>query len=184
MNNNTPALNITLPDVPFILDIQALYEKLGNLTDLRKPKGMRYSLAVVGLLALLANFAGQNSFEQIAAWAKGHCPELVLLLGLARPRMPHAVTFNRVLGEKVNSVEVENLISEHFKERLSEQIPARGSLTLSIDGKTLRGTIPQGNKQGVHLMAAYLPQSGIVLAQLEVGAKTRPSLFRGPIILR
>lgn len=172
MNNTTIALNIALPDVPFMLEIQALYHKLEALSDQRRPKGLRYSLAVLVMLALLAKFAGQNSIAQIAAWVKGHCPELVQLLALSRPTMPHPVTFSRVLGDKVDSTQVQSLISDYFKEHLSNQIPARGSITLSIDGKTLRGTIPNGRKQGVHLMAAYLPGQGVVLAQVEVGAKT------------
>lgn len=40
---------------------------------------------------------------------------------------------------------------------------------LTIDGKTLRGTIPAGATQGVHLVAAYLPQAGCVLAEIAVG---------------
>ncbi len=174
MNNTTINLNLTLPDVPFILDIQSLYHKLCGLTDQRNPKGVRYHLPVLGLLALLAKFAGQNTIEEIAAWAKGHCLELVQLLGLTRTTMPHPVTWSRVLGDKLNCEQLEKLISDHFKAQLGSQIPAqgRGSLTISIDGKTLRGTIPAGAKRGVHLMAAYLPQQGIVVAQIEVGAKT------------
>ena len=172
MNDTTIALNIALPDVPFILDIQALYHKLEGLTDQRNPKGVRYPLPVLGILALLAKFAGQNTIEEIAAWAKGHGPELSGLLGLARQAMPHPVTFSRVLGNKLNCVELEELIREHFKARLSSQVPQRGDLTISIDGKTLRGTIPAGHNHGVHLMAAYLPKQGVVVAQIEVGAKT------------
>jgi predicted transposase YbfD/YdcC len=42
---------------------------------------------------------------------------------------------------------------------------------MPLDGKTLRGTIPPGKTQGVHLLAAYLPSEGIVLFQVEVGSK-------------
>jgi len=42
---------------------------------------------------------------------------------------------------------------------------------IAIDGKTLRGTIPLGSTQGVHLVAAYMPRIGVVLAQLEVQEK-------------
>ncbi len=172
MNNTTPGFKIALPEVPFIADIQALYHKLSGLTDYRKPKGVRYPLALLAVLALLAKFAGQNTFEEIAEWTKGHCLELVDFLGLSRPTMPHAVTFSRVLGDKLNVIELEGLIGEYFKGQIGPQIPQRGSVTLSIDGKTLRGTIPSGHKQGVHLMAAYLPKQGVVIAQIEVGAKT------------
>jgi hypothetical protein len=50
--------------------------------------------------------------------------------------------------------------------------PKRGSIQVCLDGKTLRGTIPAGHSHGVHLMAAYLPQQGVVLMQMQVGEKT------------
>ncbi len=77
MNNTTPDFKGTLPEVPFIAHIQVLYHKLSTLTDYRKPKGVRYSLPLLAILALLAKFAGQNTFEEIAEWTKGHCLELI-----------------------------------------------------------------------------------------------------------
>jgi predicted transposase YbfD/YdcC len=45
------------------------------------------------------------------------------------------------------------------------------TVVLSLDGKTLCGTIDLKQTRGVHLLAAYLPQEGIVLFQMEVGLK-------------
>lgn len=45
------------------------------------------------------------------------------------------------------------------------------SVELNLDGKTLRGTIPSGKTKGLHLLAAYLPDEGIVLMQAEVERK-------------
>jgi hypothetical protein len=58
------------------------------------------------------------------------------------------------------------------------------SQLVAIDGKTMRGTIPKGSTQGVHLLAAYLPEEGIVLKQVEVGSKENeisaaPELIKG-----
>ncbi|MGI8855444.1 MAG: ISAs1 family transposase [Thermomicrobiales bacterium] len=47
----------------------------------------------------------------------------------------------------------------------------RGMIALCLDGKTLRGTIPAGMTRGVHLLAAYLPQQGIVLIEVLVDGK-------------
>lgn len=44
-------------------------------------------------------------------------------------------------------------------------------MTISIDGKVLRGTIPVGETQGTHLLAAYVPETGVVLMQIEVESK-------------
>ena len=45
------------------------------------------------------------------------------------------------------------------------------SIQVSIDGKSLRGSIPSGQNQGVHLLAAFVPQEGWVLLQVEVDGK-------------
>ncbi len=42
-------------------------------------------------------------------------------------------------------------------------------MALAVDGKTLRGTIPLRASQGVHLLAAYLPEQGVVLAAVASG---------------
>jgi predicted transposase YbfD/YdcC len=42
---------------------------------------------------------------------------------------------------------------------------------MNLDGKTLRGTLSAGQTQGVHLLAAYLPGEGLVMAQVEVTQK-------------
>lgn len=45
------------------------------------------------------------------------------------------------------------------------------SILVVIDGKTRQDTIPKGKTQGVHLLAAYLPEDGIVLLQVAVESK-------------
>src|SRR5689334_19615491 len=50
----------TLPTLPFILDVQTFFELFCELGDKRKPKGQRYPLPVLALVALLAKVAGEN----------------------------------------------------------------------------------------------------------------------------
>jgi hypothetical protein len=40
-----------------------------------------------------------------------------------------------------------------------------------LDGKTMRGTIAKGEKAGVHLLSAYLPEGSVVQGQIEVRSK-------------
>jgi len=54
---------------------------------------------------------------------------------------------------------------------LLQAASATSAVEISLDGKTLRGTIPTGQTQGLHLLAAYLPDAGIVLMQMEVSSK-------------
>jgi len=87
--------------------------------------------------------------------------------------MPHYSTWSRVLGHGVEPNEVERVVSQFFATEVTEPSERkRGSLQLALDGKTLRGTIPLGETRGVHLLAAYLPKQGVVLAQMQVDEKS------------
>jgi predicted transposase YbfD/YdcC len=54
---------------------------------------------------------------------------------------------------------------------------------MPLDGKTLRGTIPPGKTQGLHLLAAFLPCEGIVLFQVEVESKEN-EIVAAPRVLK
>ena len=81
--------------------------------------------------------------------------------------MPCHNTYRRVLGQAINLVELQQMTSRYLTEGLNQG----HSVLVAIDGKTLRGTIPKGDTRGVHLLAAYLPEEGIVLMQMAVDQK-------------
>lgn len=168
MNYSTIELNLKVPTEAIVFDGESLYARLLELEDLRDDKGKIYPLAPLLFIVILAKLVGQNQLEEIADWAKLRAKELSRLLGLKRERMPHKTTWGRVLGKAMDVAALERLVGEFFQSQLEAEIPVRGSVALAIDGKTLRGTIPKGNTRGVHLMGAYLPQKGVVLAQLAV----------------
>ncbi len=82
--------------------------------------------------------------------------------------MPHYSTWSRVLAHAVDPVEVERIVGEFFATAAWSRTPKRGSIHMAIDGKTLRGTIPLGQTGGVHLLAVYQPDQGVVLTQMNV----------------
>ena len=139
-----------------------------------------------GLVASPRAWAKSRSHvEAIADWAQLRAADLAHLFGLARTTMPHARTWGRILAYAVDPTALEALLGQFFRplQRVGE-IPAPGSIVLAIDGKTLRGTIPLGQTQGVHLVAAYLPDQGVTIAQLAVDQKTNeitamPTLLAG-----
>ncbi len=85
------------------------------------------------------------------------------------------------MGHAVDPYELESALGRFF----AASLPTRsqpGERHLSLDGKTLRGTIPLGATKGVHLLAAYLPKEGVVLAQMRVATagsepKAAPALL-------
>jgi len=92
---------------------------------------------------------------------------LVKALKLPRSSMPHEVTISRILGGAVEPEELERVLQRYF----DGQAQMSHEVVIAIDGKTLRGTIPKGHSQGLHLLAAYLPAEGLVLMQVEVDSK-------------
>jgi hypothetical protein len=81
--------------------------------------------------------------------------------------VPHPITYSRILGKAVDLLELQQAVSLFLL-----STPNAGQSTeINLDGKALRGTIRAGQTQGLHLLAAYLPDEGIVLCQTEVGSK-------------
>ena len=168
MHSTTLPFTLQLPtDLPFAFSVQALAPTLHALRDQRDPRGVRYPLAPLLALAVCAKLAGHSRLEALADWARLRAPDLGRLFGLNRPTMPHPSTWSRIFGAAVDVPAFEQLLGTFFQAtQHTAEVPARGSIVLAVDGKTVRGTIPAGQTSGVHLVAAYLPTAGVVLAQL------------------
>jgi len=113
--------------------------------------------SVLGL-AVCAMTAGARSLYAIAQWGREHCLMVCEGLGIRRERTPDVATLHRVFRR---------LDVEAFERVLGAWLRAQGlkeAEGIAVDGKTLRG-IHGEELPGVHLVAAYAHQSGIVLAQ-------------------
>ncbi|MBA3947180.1 MAG: ISAs1 family transposase [Herpetosiphonaceae bacterium] len=173
MDSTTFLSALTLPlDLPCAINLTALSMQLATLIDYRNKRGIRSPLVPMLLVALLAKLAGYSRLADIAKWAQLRAPELTDLLGLDRATMPHPSTWSRLLAHAIDPL----ALTEHLRTFFAmayhtNLVPARGSLVVAVDGKTLHGTIPAGRTHGVHLVAAYHPASGVVLAQVAVDQK-------------
>jgi len=180
MQSTTSALTISVPAVPFLFSPLSLYAHLLTLTDQRDPVA-----SAIPSLCSSPSPPSPNSPSicpqgarprAIADWAQLRAPFLADLFGLDRLTMPHATTSNRVFGAAVNPQQFSQLVADFLT--AASAIPAggrrkrrRGQIALCLDGKTLRGTIPAGKTRGVHLLAADLPEQGIVLVEVLVDGK-------------
>lgn len=152
---------------PRLFAVRTLGERLAALTDRRRARGKRYPLGLVLVLMVLAKLGGEDRPSGIADWVTHRRAALVQALGLSWPRMPHHTTYRRVLAQAVEAEQLDAAVGAFFR-----ALPDVGhSVVVSIDGKAVRGTIPAGASRGEHLLAAYLPQEGIVLVQVAVGEK-------------
>ncbi|MFZ1397273.1 MAG: hypothetical protein WAS33_10270 [Candidatus Promineifilaceae bacterium] len=89
-------------------------------------------------------------------------------------------TLRTILGEVVSLDELEQALRHYLNLRYGGQ----SSVFICIDGKTMRGTIPKGYTQGVHLLSAYLAEDGIVLKQVAVESKENEISASGPLLAK
>ena len=161
------SFDVNLRPEGFLLDLDSLFAVLAQLVDRRDARGLRYALVTALVFLLLAKLCGEDHLRGIAQWVALRKEVLAEALGLAKPQAPHATTYSRILNKAVDIEAFERVVSQFFQDQ-----PQTGqSVLINFDGKTMRATIPAGKTKGVHLLAAYLPQEGWVLLQVEVGSR-------------
>lgn len=169
MNCNTVCVEITVPlsEDGCVFDVGSLYDRFRQLADKRKARGKRYALPLVLVLVVLAKLSGEDHPYGIAQWGRGRQHILCEILAVNRLSLPSHNTYRRVLGDAIEQAELQAIVAEH----LTQPAGAGQSVLVALDGKTLRGSIPIGETRGIHLLAAYLPDEGIVLMQVAVASK-------------
>ena len=158
----------------FVCDLNSLFAALARLKDRRDARGLRYRLVTVLVFIVLAKLCGEDHLRGIAQWVSLRQEVLAEVLKLAKPQAPHATTYSRVLNEAVDIEQFEQVVAQFFK----AQPKAGRSVHIAIDGKTLRATIPAGRTHGLHLLAAYLPEEGWVVLQVDASRGELPAAMR------
>lgn len=150
-----------------VFDIGSLYEYLLQIEDTRQAKGKRYRLIELLVVMLLAKLSGEDKPSGIAEWV-AHRKEMWVECQIwEKPKAASHMTYRRILQETISAESLEEMVQAYHRQRLKTE----RQLIVVIDGKTVRGTIPYGANRGVHLLAAYVPQQGLVLAQAQVDQK-------------
>jgi hypothetical protein len=147
-----------------IPEVLSLFEALEAVPDHRSPQGRRYSLPVVLAIAVSGMLAGARSLYAIAQWAKEHRRLVTSTFGLPPTWTPsHSTVFRVFAGLDVKAFE--SVVHGWLRERFVAPEEA-----LALDGKTLRG-IHGEEIAGVHLVAAFAHQSGVVVGQAQSPGK-------------
>jgi len=149
-----------------VFDVGSLYNRLQGLKDSRKPRGLRYSLVDILVMMILAKLCGEDTPSGMADWVRYRSTQFAALLKLKRKAMPHHSTYRRIAEEIIDVEELEQIVSA----LLSERKCFGRQVLISIDGKVLRGTLDEA-QHGTYLLAAYLPNEGIVLMEIAIEGK-------------
>jgi predicted transposase YbfD/YdcC len=182
MKSNTKELTTgkTQPGEGALFSMDSLYSYLAKISDTRKRRGIRYQLATVLVIMVIAKLCGEDKPFGIAEWAQLRSPWLIEALQLRNKRLPHHSTYRRVLSDVVAGDELEALVSEYVQ----QEAQAGQEVVIALDGKTIRGTITPTDPFGLHLLAAYLPGEGLVLLQMVVEKDKENEIVVAPKLLK
>jgi len=150
-------------------EARGLFAALEQVADPRGRQGQRHSLTAMLAAVICATLCGARGFKPIAQWMRMQEPETWHWLGF-KWRPPCANCYADLL--KIISVEeferaIRNWTSQLPGIELNDETPR----AVSIDGKTLCGTLQQ-HQRAVHLLSVLDHQTGYVLSQTCVDAKT------------
>lgn len=161
-----------------VLNLGSLYHRLAELKDKRKAKGKRYALATILVAMFLAKLWGEDKPSGIAEWVALRREEIAGVLGLKRKNMPSHHTYRRILADILDAKELEELVRKHHR----HSGEAGYQVVVALDGKILRGTIETETREGLCLLAVFLPGEGITLAQIAIKSGQN-EISAAPILL-
>src|SRR5947207_1675349 len=144
----------------------SLFDCFSSVPDPRSPLGKRHPLCAVLTLCSVAMLCGCRSLYAIAQFGRDRGRPFAEALGFTRQSTPCCTTLHNLFVA---------LDKTAFEDALAQwtavAAEAHGWSTVSLDGKTLRGSTDV-QLPGVHLLAAYAHEAGLVLRQLPVDVKT------------
>jgi DDE family transposase len=144
----------------------SLFDCFSTVPDPRSAHGKRHPLCAILTLCSVAMLCGCRSLYAIAQFGRDRGKHFAAALGFTRDTTPCCTTLHYLF------VALDTAAFEEALARWSTAVAeAHGWQAVSLDGKTLRGSTDV-QLPGVHLLAAYAHEAGIVLRQLPVDAKT------------
>ena len=155
-------------------DARGLFAALQQVSDPRGRQGQRHTFHAMLAAIICATLCGIREMRTIArnwlyAGVRQLEPSTYHWLGFTR-KPPCANTYTNLL-KQINPEEFEQAIREWTSQLSGMQIDEHSLRAVSIDGKSLRGSL-QKHERAVHLLSAFDHQTGYVLSQTRVDSKT------------
>ena len=142
--------------------VQSLLEAFSGIPDPRKARGIRFPLAAILGLCVVAFICGKQNLTQVMRFGRGH-RRLLKALGFRKKQWPSVPTLSRVLGgvkprdlQRAFGVWFAGLVDSGRKRQLCNRV--------SVDGKTSRSC-------GVHVLNVFLHDVEQVVWQVPVEEK-------------
>ena len=139
-----------------VFAVHSLYAHFLRVVDRRGRRGRRYELGLILTALALAKMAGEDTPSGIADWARARQTLFSATFSLKRATMPGHNTYRRTLQRGLCLADLDREICAY----LAAWPEVGHEVHISLDGKTVRGTIAFGETRGLHLLAAYVYSLG------------------------
>jgi len=144
-------------------DVLSIASIFAEMTDQRKPKGLRYEFQTLLILLSLAKLCFQDTPSEIADWVLHRSDLLKEKLGLKWKRMPSNSTWQRLLGQSIEAADFDEKIGRYFQSLSSEE-----RQLYNLDGKVVCGTISKETDNQLHLLALQESEANLVIEQTQL----------------
>jgi len=144
-------------------EVPSLASIFAEITDQRKPKGLRYQFQSLLILLSLAKLCFQDSSAEIADWVAGRSDLLKAKLNLNWKRMPSQSTWQRLIGQNIDATDFDGRVGNYFQSLSDEE-----RQLYNIDGKVVCGTIDKETDKQLYLLALQESESNSVVEQIEL----------------
>lgn len=147
----------------------SLLTRLSQVPDPRGRKGRRFTVSAMLAAVVCGLLCGVRGYEPLVEWLHDLPVDFWHALGFTR-RPPQKDAFRDLLM-KLDPELLEGLLADWIREDLELDSSDAALSAISLDGKTLCGTL-RPFARAVHLLSAVDQQTGCVLSQCRVDEKT------------
>jgi hypothetical protein len=147
----------------------SLLALLAEVPDPRGRQGLRHPLAATLAAAVCGLLTGARGCEAIAQWVRNQEPKIWHALGFRRK--PPCANMYRQLLSRLPPETFEATIALWVQDLVPHPLPEKPPQAVSLDGKTLCGTLDK-HQRSVHLLSLFDQQTGGVLRQLAMPPDT------------
>lgn len=160
----------------------SLLAALAVVPDPRDRRGIRYPLVGIVAVAVCAVLAGACTFAAVTDWMQDLDRDAWVKLGFT-DRIPAATTVWRLLI-RIDAQVLQAVLTRWLRTRASPvSTGPRRPRVITIDGKVQRGArLSDGGR--VHLLSAYDTTAQMVLAQVQIAAKSSEIPAFAPLLDR
>ena len=152
MNNNTQENSI-----------RSLVSVFAEMPDQRKPKGVRYEFQSLLILLSLAKLCFQDTPSEIADWVSNRSDLLKEELSLDWKRMPSQSTWQRLIGQNIDSQDFDERVCRYFQSLCDDQ-----RQLYNLDGKVLCRSKDKETGEQLYLLALQETAANLVIEQTEL----------------